>query len=170
MNSSKIVVVGKVGTPHGVRGWLKLHTFTQQASSIPQYPKLFLLRRDVWEPIDRTAVTIDLSDSGHLRIKFPDCDTPEAARLYTNLLIGVTRDQLPALAAGDYYWSDLEGLAVVNKEGVPFGQIDHLFSTGANDVMVVKGDRERLLPYTKDVVLEVDLEKGEMKVDWDPEF
>jgi 16S rRNA processing protein RimM len=116
------------------------------------------------------ALSVHTDKGGHIRIKFPGCDNPETARLYGNLLIGVTRDQLSALSLGEHYWSDLEGLAVTNKAGILLGKVSHLFSTGANDVLVVKGDRERLLPYINDVVIEVDPEKNQMIVDWDADF
>ncbi len=167
----EMVVVGRVGSPHGVRGWLKLFSYTQPTDHILQYSHWFIQKHDGWEPVDMATLSIDSGNNGHyIRIKFAACNSPEAARLYTNLLIGVTRDQLPVLSKGDYYWSDLEGLTVINHEGILFGQVSHLFSTGANDVLVVKGDRERLLPYINDVILEVDLDKGQIKVNWDADL
>lgn len=117
-----------------------------------------------------STLTTHVDKGGHMRMKFSACDTPEAAALYTNLCIGVTRDQLPVLSLGDYYWSDLEGLTVINQDGICLGKVDHLFSTGSNDVLVVKGGRERLLPYTSAVMKDVNLEKGQIEVDWDAEF
>lgn len=86
--------------------------------------------------------------------------------------IAVRREQLPPASADEYYWIDLEGLTVVNVEGVELGIIDHLFSTGVNDVMVLKGaERERLVPFVwDDVVKDVDLERRVMRIDWDPTF
>ena len=81
------------------------------------------------------------------------------------------RDQLPALEQGEYYWTDLIGLKVVTGDGTELGVIERLFETGANDVVVVKGDRERLIPYLPgQVITRVDLKAGEMEVDWDPDF
>ena len=81
------------------------------------------------------------------------------------------RDALPKPAPGELYWSDLEGLRVRTVEGRELGTVSHLFETGANDVIVVKGDRERLIPFLRDsVVREVDLAAGTMIVDWDPDF
>ena len=85
--------------------------------------------------------------------------------------IGIRRDQLPAAAPGEYYWSDLQGLKVVTIEGELLGTVDHLIETGANDVLVVKGERERLIPFVLDqVIVNVDLDKREMQVDWDKSF
>ena len=86
-------------------------------------------------------------------------------------LIAVERDQLPETAPDEYYWTDLEGLSVVCQDGTELGRIDHLLETGANDVLVVQGERERLIPYIPgQVIRQVDLENGRMVVDWDPEF
>ena len=77
---------------------------------------------------------------------------------------------MPPSKPGEYYWVDLEGLKVATVDGVELGTISHLFNNGANDVIAIKGERERYLPYTPDVVREVDLDGGRMVVDWDPEF
>ena len=85
--------------------------------------------------------------------------------------IYVERAALPRAKPGEYYWSDLEGLEVRLEDGTSLGTVSHLFSTGANDVLVVRGQRERLLPYVPgEVVKRIDLEGRVMVVDWDPEF
>ena len=100
----------------------------------------------------------------------------EVARTYVDFEICVPRSELPALDDGEYYWYQLQGLKVLNQAGQLLGQVDHLLETGANDVLVVKpcagslDDRERLLPYTDHCVLKVDLDSGEMQVDWDADF
>jgi 16S rRNA processing protein RimM len=85
--------------------------------------------------------------------------------------IAVRRSQLPPTRPGEYYWTDLLGLEVVTREGVSLGRVASLMETGANDVMIVQGERERLIPFVMEqVILEVDLERGNIRVDWDPEF
>jgi 16S rRNA processing protein RimM len=85
--------------------------------------------------------------------------------------IGIQRAQLPELVPGEYYWSDLEGLTVATLTGERLGVVSHLLETGANDVLVVKGDAEYLIPFVVgDVVHEVDLERGEIRVDWSKDF
>lgn len=163
-----MVVIGRLGSPYGVRGWIKLFSFTEPVDNILRYPHWFIEDKAAgWLPIQPAETQVS---SNHIRVKFAGCDSPEQARLYTQLQIAVTRDQLPALESGEYYWSDLEGLKVINQQGVELGYVQHLFSTGANDVMVVKGERERLLPYIKDVVLKVDLVQKQVLVDWDADF
>ena len=85
--------------------------------------------------------------------------------------IAICRNQLPTADTGEYYWADLVGLRVRTVEGVELGTVDHLMETGANDVLVVRGDRERLIPFVRGpVIREVDLEHGCIEVDWDPQF
>ncbi len=80
------------------------------------------------------------------------------------------RAALPETGEGQWYWSDLIGLAVINREGVPLGTVRRMIETGANDVMVLEGDRERLIPFlTGQVIERVDLEAGQILVDWHPE-
>lgn len=166
-SDEKIVVIGRLGRPHGINGWMRIISFTEPEESLLDYPDWFIERGDLWEPIAPEDSKIQ---SGMILVKFPGCDNPEQARLYTNANIAITRDQLPALANDDYYWTDLEGLTVVNKQGAELGVIDHLFATGSNDVMVVKGVVEHLVPYIKHVVLEVDLKNKRMLVDWEEDF
>ena len=104
-------------------------------------------------------------------MQLKDCNDRDAAAMLTGTEIGVYRSQLPAVESDDFYWNDLIGLQVVTNSGRLLGRVDHLIETGANDVMVVKGEQECLVPYIKDQVIEsVDLEAGEIRVDWDPDF
>lgn len=103
-------------------------------------------------------------------------DDREIARTYSDFEICVPRSELPDLDEGEFYWHQLQGLRVIDQNDQLLGQVDHLFETGANDVLVVKpcegslDERERLLPYTDQCVLGIDLEQGEMRVDWDADF
>ena len=104
-------------------------------------------------------------------IKIAGCDDRNQASLYTKAEIGVYRKQLPLLGDDEYYWSDLENLTVINQQGVILGQVSYLFETGANDVIVVKGEKEYFIPYILDqFVLKGDLKNGRIEVDWDAEF
>jgi 16S rRNA processing protein RimM len=97
-------------------------------------------------------------------------DRDQAASLM-NWDIFITPEQLPEAAEGEYYWSDLIGLKVETTLGVQLGTIESLLETGANDVLVVQGDRERVIPFLqKTVITEIDLATGIMVVDWDPDF
>jgi 16S rRNA processing protein RimM len=103
--------------------------------------------------------------------RLADCENRDQAQALMGCEIGIRRDQLPGTAPGEYYWRDLQGLTVVTIKGELLGTVDHLIETGANDVLVVKGERERLIPFVLDqVIVNVDLDKREIQVDWDKGF
>src|SRR5262245_25823620 len=133
------VVIGRLGKPFGVKGWLKLHSFTEPAENIFTYSTWHLQQSGIWSPARIEGHKIQgLS----LLVKFVGCDTPEQAQGYTNTHIAIERQQLPSLEEGNYYWADLEGLSVINQQGILLGQVMGLLDTGANDVLIVKGDKE----------------------------
>ena len=105
-------------------------------------------------------------------IKLEGCNDRNQAEALVGAKIAVYRNQLPQLEGpGHFYWADLKGLQVVNTAGVELGVVDYLLETGANDVLVVKGDQERLIPYLwKQVVQDVDLSAKRILVDWDADF
>ena len=168
-DEQRFVTLGRISGVHGVQGWVRVHSDTSPRENIVNYSPWYLVRqgrRETWKL---------KSGGGHgkaVLAKLAGCNDRNAAEELVGALISVPRTALPDTGEpGEYYWADLVGLAVKTTDDVELGRIDHLFETGSNDVMVVKGDRERLVPYIwKQVVLEVDLKAGEMLVDWDPEF
>ena len=168
------VVVGKLLSPFGVKGWLKLYSHTQPIENIVEYSPLWMRRGDSWQPIELEHVQ---RHGKGLVAKVKGCDNRDQAPAFTGCELAIKREQLPALEPGDYYWSQLEGLQVITSEGENLGQVDHLLETGSNDVLVVKptpdsiDQQERLIPYLwEDVVTGVDLAAGRMTVDWDKDF
>jgi len=169
MNDRSAVLVGRISGIYGVRGWVKVYSYTEPRENILDYLPWQVGSEDSgW----RTMKVVD----GRLQGKgvvahLEGFDDRDVVRSLIGLDIRVSRDQLPETDADEYYWADLEGLEVETVDGLSLGRIDHLFDTGANDVIVVQGDRERLIPFIRgDVITEIDLDKGLMKVDWDPEF
>jgi 16S rRNA processing protein RimM len=169
--SSDKVCLGRIGAPYGIKGWVKMISFTQPRENLLSY-RVFdagsgrLLEMDAGKQHGKGLI-------GH----FVGYDTPEAARELAGVELKVTVDELPKLNAGDYYWHQLTGLEVVNRSGVLLGRIHSLLETGANDVLVVEAtddsidDRQRLLPWLPEqVVLNVDLVAGQMLVDWEPDW
>ena len=168
MADDDLVIVGKISSPYGIKGWVKIHSYTDPVTNILDYAPWYLSVDDGWQKVEvlqgrphgKTVVA-------HLAA----VANPEEAVKLRGKSIAVEISQLPQPAAGEYYWSELEGLRVVNLEGVELGVVDHLFETGANDVLVVVGERERLLPYVMEhTVKSVDLEQGLITVDWDADF
>lgn len=164
----KQIVIGKFGAAHGVKGWVKLHSFTQPLDNIFQYQPWHFVQND----IPRTLTPIDCkTHPDFFVVKFDGIDDPETARTLTHLTITIGRDQLPALPVDEYYYADLEGLDVYTAEQTYLGKIDHLFSAGAGDVIAVRGEeKQHLVPYLSQYILSVDLTTRRMQVNWDPEF
>ena len=162
------VVVGKIVGVHGVRGWVKVFSYTQPKENIFSYAPWRLKVNGGWQAIK----VVDYRKQGKgLVAQLDGVDDRDQAHTLIETEIAITRDQLPAAGKDEYYWADLVGLEVVTREAQSLGRVDHLISTGANDVLVVKGERERLIPFVQgQFVLEVDLEGGRIQVDWDPEF
>lgn len=162
-----MLIIGKFGAPHGIRGEIKVFSFTRPETNVFNYKTWYIKKQGTWQPLIHTSKKT-LKDGFVVAIEgFEDCDV---VRELTNVEFAVEKTSLPALAQDEFYWKDLEGLTVKNTEGRVFGQIDHLFETGSNDVIVVRSPEGKkvLIPYLfNDTVLKVDLEAGEMTVDWE---
>jgi 16S rRNA processing protein RimM len=164
----EMVVLGRISGIFGVRGWVKVYSHTDPKQGILDYATWFLQHGATWQ--QRRLIAGKAHGKGIIA-HIQGCDDGDQAALLIGCDIAVRRDQLPALAADDFYWSDLEGLSVCTVDGRELGTVSHLFATGANDVLVVRGERERLIPYLwQQVVKSVDLQAGVMQVDWDPDF
>lgn len=172
-NADELIVVGKIFSVHGVRGEVKVYSFTDPIDNLLQYRNWTLRREGV---VKQVELVKGRSTQKDLVAKLKGLDDRDEARLLSGYEICISRSLLPNLTDGDYYWYQLVGLSVINQDGQLFGKVDHLLETGANDVMVVKpcagslDDRERLLPYTEQCVLAIDLAAGEMRVEWDADF
>ena len=162
----RMLVLGRISGVYGVRGWVKVYSDTDPLDNILTYRPWYL------GGTHRLCTVAEGRRHGKgLVVRIEGCDDRDRAAELVGQEIAVTRDQLPPPKADEFYWADLEGLDVETLDGVSLGRIDHLFATAANDVLVVKGDRERLLPFVwGQVIREVDFESGRMLVDWDPDF
>lgn len=171
------VIVGKVSGQYGVQGWVKVYSYTRPVEQILEYQRWMLAERpdaDEWRPV---RVTSARRQSKKLLAKLAGIDDRNGADQLAGKWIAVRPGQLPPLPEGEYYWDDLTGLSVVNQHGVDLGVVDYLIETGANDVLAVRragtvndsGDdpSERLLPWSPEVIVEVDLAGGRIRVDWD---
>ena len=164
----EIVVMGKVLVPYGVNGWVKVYSFTEKLESFLTYKKLYLSKdQKNWIEIKAKEIKVH---GKTIIAKFSEIADRTQAENYKNYLIGVPKDCLPQLNDNQYYWNDLIGFEVFNLQNVSFGLVNTYIETGANDVIVVKGDRERLIPYTSMTVLKIDTIKDKIIVDWDEDF
>ena len=162
------IMIGRISGLYGVRGWVKIFSHTRPIKNILNYSPWQLGKNGQWQ-------TISISE-GRVQGKgiiahLESIDSREQAASLLGAEIAVDRQQLPQPAKDEYYWADLIGLTVINREGITLGQVDHLLETGANDVLVLKGERERLIPFLpKQVILEVDLAQSVLRVDWGADF
>ncbi len=166
------IALGRIVGVHGVQGWIKLESHTQPRSGIFRYTPWVLRHRGA----EREIVVSQGREQGRgLVAELAGIATREDAQALIGAEILIPRSALPKPKPGEYYWVDLEGLRVIDTHGADFGRVAHLFATGANDVMSVRGEgddgRERLIPFiTPDVIKRVDFDAGLIEVDWDADF
>lgn len=162
------LLMGDIVGLFGVQGQLKLRSHTDPPEQIGRYRPWYLRLRGVEHRIDRPQCR---RHGKGVLLTLPGVNDRNQAEAWLGAEIWIERSALPALPPGQYYWSDLEGIRVETVDGRVLGRVSHLLATGANDVIVVHGERERLIPFLQpDVVREIDLAAGLMRVDWDPEF
>jgi len=173
---SQMVVMGRIVAPYGVYGWLKVLPDTETLDSLFDYDELWLARPKLgvlastelqWKSYSVETMKLHVDT---LVMKLEGIDDRDAALACKGMQVAVPRELLPEPDDDEYYWSDLIGVRVQNQQQQDFGEIVDVFATGANDVIVVKGERERLIPFIDQVVLSVDIAAKEMLVEWDAEF
>ncbi len=162
----KLVYLGHVAGAHGINGWVKIHSLTEPREAIFEYQPWLL-----GASLEAVRVRQGKQHGNRLIALLEGTENREQAEALLNQRIAVLREQLPELPRDEYYWTDLLGLTVRLEDGRELGQIDNMLATGANDVMVVRGERERLIPFVLgQYVKQVDLAAGCVTVDWDPDF
>lgn len=160
------VSLGYISGVHGLKGWVKVFSYTDPREAIGDYRQWWLGSRT------GPYSVLDAKRQGKAVIALlQGITTVEQATELVEQEIFVPRSALPATAKKQYYWVDLLGLEVRTTGGESLGRVEKMIETGANDVMVVRGDRERLVPFvTGQYVRQVDLPGGVIEVDWDPDF
>jgi 16S rRNA processing protein RimM len=168
LSKQQQINVGRISGVFGVKGWVKVFSFTDARENILNYSP-WLLKKDSEVKL---VNVIDGKLQGKAVVAQLDGvnDRDQAAGLM-GWDIFITPDQLPKVAKGEYYWSDLIGLNVETSLGVQLGTVDSLLETGANDVLIVKGERQRAIPFLQgQTIIDIDLNIGRIVVDWDPGF
>lgn len=162
------VDVGKISGVFGVKGWLKIFSYTSPKENILNYSPWLLKKAGEVKTVE--VVDGNLQGGGVIA-QIKGVNDRNQAETLLGYEIFIRREQLPETSEGEYYWSDLIGLEVETTDGVVLGIVDSLLETGANDVLIVKGERERAVPFIKgQVIVEIDREAGRIVVDWDPDF
>ncbi|KOR31126.1 ribosome maturation factor RimM [Achromatium sp. WMS2] len=166
--ADRLLTIGHISGAFGVQGWVKLQSATEPDTSILDYQPWYI--KNAAGLRSYTLLTGKRHSKG-LVAKLTGCNDRDHALSLTGCTINIYRHQLSTLSDGEFYWTDLEGLQVQTLNNTVLGTVNHLFNTGANDVLVVIGERERLIPFIwEQVVKTVDLAKRRLVVDWDPEF
>jgi 16S rRNA processing protein RimM len=159
--------MGRVTGPFGVRGWVKVQPYGN-AGGLAAYRSWWIESDSGWSPREIEAVQVH---GGTAAAKFVGCDDRDMAARFRGREVAVARSEFPDTAAHEFYWADLIGSKVVNTAGEDLGSVTRVFETGANDVLVVvEGDRERLIPFIEPVVRQVDLAGRTIRVDWSSDF
>ncbi|PID46522.1 MAG: ribosome maturation factor RimM [Proteobacteria bacterium] len=167
-NRDSLVELGSINGVFGIRGWVKVFSHTSPRIKITDYRTWVVEHNGV---STEYRVLGGRNQGKAIVAQLEGIDDRNQSESLVGATIYVHKSQLETLAEGEYYWSELVGLRVVNLDGQDLGVVDWLFETGNNDVMVVKGDRERFIPYIKgDCVKSIDLDASEVVVDWDPDF
>ena len=161
------VRLGCIAGPFGIRGWVKIRSSTEPPENILRYTPWHVGRDGCWS---RIVVAEGRLQGREVIARFDGCRSRDEAGGYRGCEIAVDRSRLPEAEEGEYYWTDLVGLRVVNTDGVELGEVERMMETGANDVMVVQGGIERLIPFLPGTVVQsVDVDGGLIVVDWHPD-
>jgi 16S rRNA processing protein RimM len=168
LRADRPIPLGRITGVFGVRGEIKIESWTEPRLAIFRYQPWTLAHRGATSPL---AGVKGRNHGQALVASVPGIAERDQAEALVGSEISVMRSALPPAKPGEYYWVDLEGLQVQTVEGVALGTVSHLLDTGANHVLVVQGERERLIPFAQPKhVVEVDFDAGRIVVDWDPDF
>jgi len=166
--AEQLVEVGKVSGVFGVKGWVKVHSYTSPRENILNYSPWRLSRGG---EVKEIKVLEGRQQGKTLVARLDGINDREAAELLSGWRIDINSQQLPKTADDEYYWSELIGLNVKTTTGIELGIVDYLIETGANDVLVVAGDRERLIPFLQgQTIVSIDTDNQLITVDWDADF
>lgn len=166
--SREWIQIARVTGPYGVKGWLRVMPYTALPQSALEYRPWRFHHKDGTVSLP-TLLDVQMHGKGFV-VHLAECESRDTAGHWAGAVIEAPVAALPALDEGQYYWGQLVGLSVETVAGIPLGVVQELLATGANDVLIVRGERERLLPYIPHVIQRVEVEEGRIIVDWDADF
>lgn len=161
------VVMGRVAAPFGIKGWIKVQPYSEDPGALMDFESW---RVGCGEQQVHYSVEAIQDHGKALVAKLAGIDDRDAAYALRGQEISVAKSELPPPEENEFYWSDLIGLTAINREGVELGKVDSLMESGANDLLVVKGTREHLIPFVAAFVGAVDLSGGTIEVDWGEDY
>lgn len=167
-NKASWVVIGRFGRPHGIKGFVTVHSFTEPRDNILRYTDWHAFLNNEWQPIKLICVE---THNKAIIAQVEGYPERELVTRLTNAEIAVHQEQLAELDPGEYYWHQLIGMNVVNQKGEPFGTVIEIMPTGANDVLVVQGEKRHLIPYLPgQFIIDINNSQNVITVEWDLDF
>ncbi len=158
--------MGRIVAPYGVKGWVRIEPYSADPGGLRTYPSWWVGRKGGWREM-KVAESV-LQHAASLVARFEGCVERDAALALKGSEVALERRALPPNAINEFYWADLVGLKVVNEKGAELGVLAELFDNGAHPVMrIVDGETERLLPFIGQVVRQVELADGRIRVEWE---
>jgi 16S rRNA processing protein RimM len=159
------ILVGRIVGLYGLRGWVKVYSYTQPLDNIVEYNPWRLRLGDDWR---RFHLRTGKRHGKTVIARLQGIDDREQAGSLIGADIAISPSQLRTLPEDEFYWAQLIGLRVFNLIGEPLGVVDHVLETGANDVLVLSGTSELLIPFVQgEIIKSVCLDKGYIVADWD---
>ncbi len=166
-HEDELICVGHILGAQGIKGWVRVFSNTSPRENIVNYSPWLIDRQGQLEPVEVEGRL----QGKNVVARLQGVDDRNLAETLIGCKLDIKPQQLPRLDAGEYYWSDIIGLAVETPAGEPLGTVSSMMETGADDVMVVAGDEERLIPFVLDgIVTEVDLDAKKLVVDWAADY
>ena len=167
-NQANWVVLGRFGRPHGIKGFVTVHSFTEPRDNILRYTDWHAFLNNQWQPVKLLCIEVHNKTIIAQIEGYPD---RELVSRLTNIEIAVQKEQLAELEPGEYYWHQLVGMKVINQQGIPFGVVTEVMPTGSNDVLVVQGEKRHLIPYLPgQFIMDINDTEKVITVDWDVDF
>jgi 16S rRNA processing protein RimM len=154
MSYDNHIIVGKILTTHGIKGWFTIGSYTSNPEDIFKYNLKVVIDNE----LKQLMVTEYNLMPKKIIMKLEDIDTIESCSKYMNLDLYTLADELPEVESNEYYWHDLIGCAVFDENNALLGVADSLFTSGDTDILVVKNDnsqKEILIPFLKSNIISV---------------
>jgi 16S rRNA processing protein RimM len=165
--NNKKLLVGKINGFFGLQGWVKVFSYTNPRTNILNYSPWSIKVDGNFQSID---ITSGREQSKTIVAHIKGIDNREDSQKFIGQDIYINKEQLPELTQGEYYWHELIGFDVINKDEEQLGTVDYFVETGANDVLVVKGKKEYWIPYIEPFLVSIDSKNNKILVDWDKDF
>ncbi len=166
-SNEKKLLVGKINGFFGIQGWVKVFSYTEPRVNILSYTPWSI---DVDGELKKIEIKTGREQSKTIIANIKGIDTREESQKLIGKDIYIDKEQLPKLKKGEYYWHELIGFEVFNQDKEKLGLVDYFVETGSNNVLVVKGKKERWIPYIEPYLVSVDSLNKVIFVDWDKDF